>query len=66
MSEGIQWIANTFGERARPRIAWHPDPFGQSTGTATMFADMCFEAHAWMRLAEETNKVSLFLYSQDE
>ena len=38
MSLGLRFIEQTFGAEARPRIAWHIDPFGHSAEQATLFA----------------------------
>lgn len=38
MSLGLRFIEQTFGPQARPRAAWHIDPFGHSSTQATLFA----------------------------
>ena len=38
MSIGLRFVEKTFGAAARPRIAWHIDPFGHSAGQAALFA----------------------------
>ena len=38
MSLGLRFIEQTFGPQARPRAAWHIDPFGHSATQATLFA----------------------------
>ena len=38
MSLGLRFIEQTFGPQARPRAAWHIDPFGHSSAQATLFA----------------------------
>ena len=38
MSLGLRFIEQTFGSKARPRAAWHIDPFGHSSEQATLFA----------------------------
>ena len=38
MTLGLQFVAETFGPEARPRAAWHIDPFGHSAEQAALFA----------------------------
>lgn len=38
LSLGLRFIERTFGDKARPRVAWHIDPFGHSAEQATLFA----------------------------
>ena len=35
MTYGLNFVEKTFGSDARPRIAWHIDPFGHSSGQAS-------------------------------
>ena len=37
---GLRFIVDNFGIDARPRVAWHIDPFGHSSGMATMLAEV--------------------------
>ena len=39
---GLRFIANTFGIKYRPRVAWHIDPFGHSAEQASLFGMVCF------------------------
>ena len=38
MSLGLRFVEQNFGSEARPRVAWHIDPFGHSAEQATLFA----------------------------
>lgn len=38
MSIGLRFVEENFGPSARPRIAWHIDPFGHSAEMATLHA----------------------------
>ena len=38
MSLGLRFVEQTFGASARPRVAWHIDPFGHSAEQASLFA----------------------------
>ena len=38
MSLGLRFVNDTFGPQARPRVAWHIDPFGHSAEQAAIFA----------------------------
>ena len=44
MTYGLNFVEETFGLDARPRIAWHIDPFGHSNEQASIFAQMSFDA----------------------
>ena len=43
MTYGLNLVEETFGSDARPRIAWHIDPFGHSSEQASIFAQMSFD-----------------------
>ena len=36
MSIGLRFVEENFGTTARPRVAWHIDPFGHSAQMATI------------------------------
>ena len=38
MSLGLRFVDENFGSQARPRVAWHIDPFGHSAEQAAIFA----------------------------
>ncbi len=38
VSAGLQFVEENFGKEARPRVAWHIDPFGHSSEQAAIFA----------------------------
>lgn len=38
-----RFLNDTFGECARPRVAWQIDPFGHSSEVAAEFAEMGFD-----------------------
>ena len=50
MTLGLQFIDNNFGSSARPRVAWHIDPFGHSAEQASLFAQMSFEGFFFARI----------------
>ena len=50
MTLGLQFIDTTFGSKARPRVAWHIDPFGHSAEQASLFAQMSFESFFFARI----------------
>ena len=35
---GLKFVEDTFGEDARPRVAWQIDPFGHSSEMASIFS----------------------------
>jgi len=39
----FRFLNDTFGECARPRVAWQIDPFGHSSEVAAEFAEMGFD-----------------------
>ena len=43
MTYGLKFIEDNFGADARPRIAWHIDPFGHSAEQASLFSQMSFD-----------------------
>jgi len=38
MRVGHRWLVKTFGEVAKPRYGWHPDSFGATSVTPTLYA----------------------------
>ena len=50
MTLGLQFIAEEFGDAARPRVAWHIDPFGHSAAQASLFAQMGFDSFFFGRI----------------
>ncbi|XP_039250452.2 lysosomal alpha-mannosidase-like [Styela clava] len=50
MSLGLQFLNDTFGVCARPRVAWQIDPFGHSREQASLFAQMGFDGLFFGRL----------------
>ena len=50
MSEGLGFIEENFGSAARPRIAWHIDPFGHSSEQAALFAKMGYDGFFFARI----------------
>lgn len=47
---GLQFLNNTFGECARPRVGWQIDPFGHSREQASLFTQMGFDGLFFSRL----------------
>ena len=43
MSIGLKFVEDNFGPDARPRVAWHIDPFGHSSEQAALFAMMGYD-----------------------
>lgn len=44
MAWGLKKLNDTFGECARPKIGWQIDPFGHSSGMASIFASLGYDA----------------------
>lgn len=50
MTHGLWFINETFGSKARPKVAWHIDTFGHSAEQASLFAQMSFQGFFFARL----------------
>lgn len=50
MTLGLKFVEDTFGPEARPRIAWHIDPFGHSSEQASLFSQMSFDGFFFGRI----------------
>ncbi|CAF4750611.1 unnamed protein product [Rotaria sp. Silwood1] len=48
-SLGAEFLHDTFGECARPKIGWQIDPFGHSREVASLFAQMGFDGYFFGR-----------------
>lgn len=48
MTVGLRWIKDTFN--VVPEIAWHIDPFGHHSASATLFSQMGFQAFFFSRI----------------
>ena len=59
MTYGLNFVEQTFGADARPRIAWHIDPFGHSNEQASIFAQMSFDGFFFGRIDYEDKKLRL-------
>ena len=59
MTYGLNFVEETFGTDARPRIAWHIDPFGHSSEQASLFAQMSFDAFFLGRIDYADKKLRL-------
>ena len=44
LSVGHDFILREFGPNARPKVAWHIDPFGASNVSPSLFAEAGYEA----------------------
>ena len=59
MTYGLNFVEETFGSDARPRIAWHIDPFGHSNEQASIFAQMSFDGFFFGRIDYADKKLRL-------
>ncbi|EDV26091.1 uncharacterized protein TRIADDRAFT_63890 [Trichoplax adhaerens] len=59
MTLGLKFIRDTFGDAARPTIAWHIDPFGHSAAQASLFAQMGFNAFFLGRIDHDDKSARL-------
>ena len=59
MTYGLNFVEETFGSEARPRIAWHIDPFGHSSEQASIFAQMSFDGFFFGRIDYADKKLRL-------
>jgi lysosomal alpha-mannosidase len=50
MTEGAQYLLRNFGPKARPTVGWHVDPFGHSSATGSMWADVGLDAFGLNRI----------------
>ena len=50
MTYGLTFIEDNFGSDARPRIAWHIDPFGHSAEQASLFSQMSYDGFFFGRI----------------
>ena len=50
MSLGLKFVEENFGKEARPRTAWHIDPFGHSSEQAALFAKMGYDGLFFARI----------------
>ena len=50
MTLGLRFINDTFGDQARPTIAWHIDPFGHSAEQASLFSLMSLDGFFFARI----------------
>ena len=57
MQHGHDFLMKEFG--VRPRVAWHIDPFGHSSATPRLFADMGFDAWFFARLDDQDKLVRM-------
>ena len=59
MTYGLNFVHEMFGTDARPRIAWHIDPFGHSSEQASIFAQMSFDGYFFGRIDYADKKLRL-------
>ena len=50
MTIGLDFVRETFGDEARPRVAWQIDPFGHSSEQAALFAKMGYDGVFFARI----------------
>ena len=50
MSRGMAFILQEFGSAVRPTVGWDIDPFGHGAGTASMWAEIGFDAFGLSRI----------------
>ncbi|XP_065180763.1 lysosomal alpha-mannosidase-like [Sycon ciliatum] len=50
MTEGALFVKDEIGDFASPNVGWHIDPFGHSSATAAMWADIGFDAFGLNRI----------------
>ena len=50
MTYGLKFIEDNFGPDARPRVAWHIDPFGHSAEQASLFSQMSYDGFFFGRI----------------
>jgi lysosomal alpha-mannosidase len=48
-SLGAEFLRDTFGECARPKVAWQIDPFGHSREVASLFAQVVSILRSFVR-----------------
>lgn len=56
MTLGLRFIQETFGDDARPTVAWQIDPFGHSAEQASLFSQMSFDG-VFLGRIDENDKV---------
>lgn len=56
MTLGLAKLNETFGEAARPTVAWQIDPFGHSREQASLFAQMGFDGLFFGRLDHDDKR----------
>ena len=59
MTYGLNFVQEKFGSDARPRIAWHIDPFGHSSEQASIFAQMSLDGFFFGRIDYADKKLRL-------
>lgn len=58
-------INDTLGTCGRPKIGWQIDPFGHSSGMATIFSQLGYEAVIFARLDYRDKKKRLDLQDME-
>lgn len=57
MAVGLRWIKDTFN--VVPTVAWHIDPFGHHSSTASLFSRMGFNSFFFSRIDYQDKQVRL-------
>lgn len=57
MTIGLRWLKTTFG--SIPNVAWHIDPFGHHSSSASLFSRMGFQSFFFARIDYQDKEVRL-------
>ena len=57
MTEGALFVKDQIGDFAYPTVGWHIDPFGHSSATASLWADIGFDAFGLNRINFEEKEI---------
>jgi hypothetical protein len=57
MSIGLRWLKQTFNYV--PNVAWHIDPFGHQSSSASMFSRMGFQSFFFARIDYQDKQIRM-------